>query len=265
MLQALKLSWLIFSFVWRSQAVRLLTAAAIVTSVIIALTFVVFFIPSILSGPTHNSLRVAAKMLFGRDVGATGLALAFLIVQGPLLLGILLSFFMAGNLATRMTHESARGRFELMLAGPYRAGQLALALFLAGFYETVAFYVVSEALVLGLGLAVANVLGNSLNLPNDYWSYALFAPLGLTIWAGFFALILSLAAPELAGKRFGGGSSFVQLLASLPGFSLLLYITLKPTVDSHKLFLFALSLGALALVLAVPLLDRLLRKKPFLS
>lgn len=258
MRKSLALAWHLMFLAWRAQGIRLLLVPLGIALLLLSVALSSLYVPGILTGPTRHSLEVLAKNLFSKDLGNVGLALAFLVAQAPLLLGLLLGFFTAGGMTARLADEGARGRLELILAGPYRPKEVAWGLYFGQLLETLAFYALATTASLGMSLGTVAFLGSRFQLPPGYWALALLAPLGLAVWAGLFALLLFLLVPSLAQARLGSGSA-LQVLANLPGLILLLVVTLNPGTSFTGAFLGAVLLGLLAVVASGPLLDKLLR------
>lgn len=256
---SLKLARALWGLEWKGQGLKMAGVALGIALLLFGVTLAAAYIPWILTGPTRTSLEALARNLFeGEDLGNAGLALAFLIVQAPLLLGLLVSYYAAAGLAARLGEEGARGRLELLLAAPFSYREVALGLYLYQLLATLAFYALALVASLGFGLLALWWLQAAPALPPGYWGLLLLAPMGLAVWGGLSALVLALLWPGFARARLGT-TGVLPFIASIPGLILLLAVPFGPGDGFSWAFVAATAFGLFGLVLVWPLLGRIFR------
>jgi hypothetical protein len=225
------------------------------------------YFPQILTGPTYRSLVTMSEM--HKDVStsmASSRAWSALFLQVPYLLTFLSSTYLVSLLSSSLIAETHKGGLEMLLAEPYRPGQIVSAFFWNSVLLSCLVWATVGALFLLSVLVLSNNL--SLHLPHSLFSFftlAVLLPLAGMLWSGQIILAIHLASPKLSTVRVGSNRSLISYVATLPSVMLMLVITFSPALNPLRVALIALATGFIGAMLTSSLLSLLFKPSRLLE
>ncbi len=255
------------ALLWRAgheQGIRLMVMPLAFAGVLLVLNLVVFYVPGILTSATRYALERQAAMYFSSLPGSAGLAMAFLLVQGPYLMALFAGILGASIAQSSIGNEAARGGFELLLGTVYKVGEVFVAFLLTSFVLTLVGWFVLALGTLGVAAIVLLLMQIHFHLPASYIVLVTVIPLPLALLANLGALLLGLIFPRLIQLRTGS-TNVLQLLAMLPALALFILINVRPDLDLGKVAAAALGLGIVGSVCGIVLLQRRFRPELILE
>jgi len=186
----------------------------------VVLTVVAAVAPGALTGTTQSGLDAALDRSFA-SVSGPRLAVALVVVQGPVLVSVFAAVVAPPTARSLAGRRAASGEFETLLAAPHTHAEIALALVVAAFALAIGQTLVLALLGVGGAWLVLLAGGATFTLSTGPVVYAPYlVPLSVALWAALVATVVYLAYPQTALSGTGTGNALL-LVAFLPAFALL--------------------------------------------
>jgi len=231
-----RLSTLSRAMLWRGFKESwwvLVGGAVFVGGVIALLTAVTTLTPGGLgTGLGPQAVGRLAEVYFNGEADTAGVLMILLWVYGPFMLATLAGYLGANLAQSALQTEVSRGGFEVLLSGPYRAGEVFLGWVTSTLLLTLLGWAMAAALVLVAGIVVWLMVDLALPLGLSYWVVAFALPIPVALWAIFVALFLLLRFPGMLRSRSNLALGVILPLAMLPGLGLIVLISALPEVNS---------------------------------
>lgn len=253
---------------WRNvheQKQRIFTTPLLILGLIVLITIGVLYAPGLLTPQTLPALEKMAQVTFGLIGGRSTLAVASLFGLGPYVIAVLISNMAASNAQGSFADEATRGGLELLFSAPYTLSEVFGAILISSVGLTLTVCTCVAVGTYGIALVLMVALGVSFPFTAKYLVLVFLMPFGLAIWSALVSLFISLLFPRTVKIRTGGAGNLARLFAIMPSLAFLLIVTLQPKINSLKLSLIGIVVGAFGSILIISLCGRWFRAQIILE